>query len=242
MTIDGASRKYVAYDCNPLGSRVYLFYCDDPTGQWTPYSGNPILDPGDQENRWPSTVWDGSTLHMFFGDLVNGKLERWTSNDGINFSHAEDVIATESEFISPFVWQNPNDSKWYLYWHDHTVDYVYTRSANAIADLGAASDVFVGDDPKMLAGPTVTYINGLYWLFAEWSDGPWHITAFFSRDPEGPFIEATNSPVLGDGYYDQQACPIVVWGPSDTVLYLYTTHKQIDPTTAWLQRTNIVEV
>ena len=48
--IDGGTQKYLAYDSNYGGLATNLYYANDTDGQWTPYSGNPILS-----ERWAMT-------------------------------------------------------------------------------------------------------------------------------------------------------------------------------------------
>jgi len=75
LVIDGASRKYLAYDGNPGGSQVRLYYSDTVQGPWVAYSGNPIFQGGGNIYRWPSPVWDGTKIHMIIDDQLN--TEKW---------------------------------------------------------------------------------------------------------------------------------------------------------------------
>lgn len=369
LTIDGAPRKYLAYDSDNPGTEIRLYYTDDLDGQWTAYSGNPILGPSTSHYRWPSVVWqsDNSTLHMFLSDRTDTEIERWTSVDGINFSFSENVsqderilalttgmlsgsglksfnpaqliddntatngfylpedssgqwlridfsdtprnlgkwrlyhvgagwstvwnvqysddasdwtttsanwttgadagwyevtwnaagyhrywqiltVSTgagnwyysemavaeyaESDYMNPFVWQNPNDDEWYLYHQEQGPGYpnrLYVRHSENITDLVSATDVKIydwgGSHPGRTASPSVMYRDGRYWLLVEDTapGGSWAIWALYSSSPDSGFVIAPNSPILGEGIDIGHACPIHLLSPDGTTAYLYTT-------------------
>ena len=116
LTIDGAPRKYLAYDCDPNGTKFRFYYTDNLDGQWTEYSGNPILDGrAVTEYRWPSVAWNGTALHMSLCDNAHTVLERWTSTNGTGFTYQEDITTVNgTAYMNPFIWKDPNDSKWCL--------------------------------------------------------------------------------------------------------------------------------
>lgn len=227
--VDGALRMYLAYDSDPSGRGIRLYYTNDLDGPWTPYSGNPIL--GRRESgwifktarwflrllgwmpesfrssnhyRWPSTVWDGSTLHMFLADQTDKQIERWISTDGITYTFQEALtIDTGTVWMNPFVWKNPNDNKWYLYHKQHgTTRILLVRSHAKLDDLDLASDTEVLRDTDLtqgsVAAPAVFYHDGSYWLMTEGGvGGVWKIFALKSTSPESEFVMTDESPVLG---------------------------------------------
>lgn len=230
LEIDGAIRKYLAYDSDEAGSEIRLYYTNDLDGTWTEYSANPILGPTANEYRWPSVVWDGTTLHMFLCDRTNTEIERWTSSDGITFEKQEDMtITTETDYMNPFCWKDPNDSKWYLYHKESATPRVlHVRSSETIAGLAAAEDAEAFSDttatPGTVAAPSITYINGSYWLVTEGTyGGEWAVWLYKSASPDSGFVMTTNSPI----YTDHQACPIILRDPTGLFTYLYVTRDNV---------------
>ncbi|MCJ7635377.1 DUF2341 domain-containing protein, partial [Candidatus Bathyarchaeota archaeon] len=220
--VDGATRKYLAYDSDSAGSRIRLYYADDINGSWTAYSGNPILGPSAYHYRWPSVAPVNGTFQMFLTDLTDGALERWTSIDGINYEFAENVKVGGNQWKNPFIWLNPNDNRWYLYSHDSSggIEYIKVRSAVSIEDLSKQSDVIVFGRAGFLGSPTVTYSGGQYWLLAEILDGGvWKTIAYYSTtSPISGFKECKNSPVMTD----DEACPMLFLTSDQTQAYLFS--------------------
>ena len=91
---------------------------------------------------------------------------------------------------NPFIWKNPNDSQWYLFFHDtggagYRICY---RTAASLADMDSASTVPVLDFNIVTAAPTVFYRDGLYWLIVEeWPNEIWRNSAFYSSSISGPY-------------------------------------------------------
>ena len=239
LIIDGANRKYLAYDCFPAGYEIRLYYSDDLDGQWTGYSENPILlsSPSQAIYRWPSVVWDGTTLHMFLENLVDKEIQRWTSTDGITFTEQEVIFTTadaDSQYFNPFCWKSPVDSKWYLYFAQIAVGirYMCVKSAAAITDLAAATVVVispsVGGDPSLntlMAAPSMLYKDPYYWLLVEAVPTTYWVTyAFRSNLPSGNFTKHPTSYILGTSE-DEQACAIHLFDPTGTSIYLYTSRR-----------------
>ncbi len=232
--IDKVLWKYLAYDSDNIGSEIRLYMTNDLNGQWVAYSGNPILGTSSNHYRWPSVVWDGSTFHMFLDDRTDTEIERWTSTDGINFSFVENMtITTETDYMSPFVWKNPNDGLWYLY-HQENGDYpnkLWGRSASTIAGLATAIDTEIltwsGSGDTRPAAASMMYWNTKYWLVTEDlpSGAAWCIRARYGDSPTGSFTVGLNSAILGEGYLDGHACPIHLKAPFGDGAYLYTTPK-----------------
>lgn len=226
--VDAASRKYLAYDSDNAGSEIRLYYTDDLDGVWTPYSGNPILGPSANHYRWPSVAYTDGTFHMFLGDSTDGKAERWTSADGITFAYQEDVcIGGAPGATNPFIWLNPNDSKWYLYWRHVGVGYEVRSHAN-IVDLDTASDSTTLPGPS----PTMMSRDGVYWLLVEGSlNGvpPWVVRAHYSSSPDSGFTECANSPIL----MNDEACPMHLLSPDGSKAYLFTNRDSAN----WYQDT-----
>jgi len=240
ITIDGANRRYLAYDSDAVGSEIRLYYADSLDGQWMPYSGNPILGPRLYYFRWPSVTYVNGIFHMFLTNRAAGTIERWTSTDGIHYSFVENVqIGTKGESTkNPFIWLNPNDNKWYLYWHDAIglTRYIYVRNAVNIEDLDSASDTTVLSQNFPFGAPSVMYFDGNYWLLGEVQlNRVWRIIAYYSAtSPSSGFIEASNSPILSN----DEACPMIFLDPTQTRAYLFSNKGS----SSWYQETREVYI
>jgi len=235
VVIDGAVRKYLAYDSDSAGSQIRLYYTDNLNGLWTPYSGNPILS-GYLRFRWPSVAYVNGVFHMFLTDRIDGTLERWTSTDGIHYSFVENIKVGGNQWKTPFIWFNPNDNKWYLYTHDATesLEHVKVRSTISIEDLDLASDTVVVSVAAPFGGASVMCSNNTYWLVAElFEGGLWKILAYYSTtSPSSGYSLAANSPIL----IDDEACPILVLNQDQSKAYLFTNKES----SAWYQYTREV--
>ena len=226
--VDGISRKYLAYDCDPDGSLIRLYYADNLDGSWTAYSGNPILGPSANHYRWPVVVYDGSLFHMFIDDQTDTQVERWISTDGITFTQQEVMtIAAETIYMCPYVWLNPNDNLWYLYYKQHgTPRILWARNATSIEDLDSAADVRVMDDtqatPGTVSAECIMYRNGFYWMVTEGQSGSvWNVWAYKSTSPTSGFTICSNSPILTNG----EACPVHVLSPDGSKAYLFISRQ-----------------
>jgi hypothetical protein len=230
--IDGAIRKYLAYDSDAEGSEIRLYYTDDLNGQWRPNSRNPILS-GYLQFRWPSVTYVNGVFHMFLTDRANGYLERWTSTDGINFEFQENVKVGGNQWKNPFIWFNPNDNKWYLYTHDASgkTEFIKVRSAENIEDLDKVSDTIIISKNIPLGSPTMMFYDGKYWLLGETLEGNvWKVVAYYSTtSPYSGFFECTNSPILSD----DEACPMLLLNHEQNQAYLFTSKDS----TKWYQVT-----
>jgi len=232
MTIDGAIRKYLAYDSHPGGTEIRLYYTNSLDSTWTQYSANPILTSALPEYRWPSVVYDGSTLHMFLSDRTNAQVERWTSSDGITFTFQEAVVTTaeaDDQYFNPFIFYSTHASKWMLYYKIHAsgVLTLYLKSSATIAGLTAASPEMVsggvaGGDLQNTAAPSMLYINGLYWMLTEGYPDPgyWVTYARRSKEPNTNLVDSTA--ILGDTNTGH-ACAIHLLSPDGNSIYLYTS-------------------
>lgn len=238
LTIDGASRKYIAYDCNPGGSEIRLYYSDTILGPWTPYSGNPILQGGGNIYRWPSPVWDGTQIQMIINDELNHKLERWTSSDGITFTQQSTMtVSPETAFMNPFVWKNPNDNLWYMYWKEHASPRVlHVRSATTVDGLDTASDSTVATDttlsPGTVAAPFVFWDGSQYWLITEVNLGSgsdnWACNAYSSSSPTSGFTRSSDSPIVTNN----EAVCIPFWDETMNQAWL-SVSREVNSESAW---------
>jgi hypothetical protein len=219
--VDGAIRKYLAYDSDSKGTQIRLYYTNDTGSFWVPYSGNPILGPSSNNYRWPSVTYVNGTFHMFLTDVTGGTLDRWTSVDGIHYTFVEYVKLGGNQWKNPYIWLNPNDNKWYLYSHDSSgpTEYIEVRRAANIDDLSKESDTLVMNRTGPLGSPTVMYFDSKYWLLAEELTGNvWKIVAFYSTtSPYSGFIQCTNSPVISD----DEACPMLFLTEDQAHAYLF---------------------
>jgi|GEM_PF-3356112 len=236
--VDGANRKYLAYDSDALGSEIRLYYSNDINGPWTAYSCNPILGPQAYHWRWPSVAYVNGVFHMFLTDRTDGTLERWTSTDGINFTFQEVIKSGGNAWKNPFVWLNPNDNHWYLFTHDTSgsLEHFKVRKAMSIEDLDKASDTIVLSRAMPFGSPTIIYFDGKYWLLGEVQiGGIWKIVAYYSTvSPSSDFIEASNSPILSN----DEACPMIFLDPTQTRAYLFSNRGS----SSWYQETREVYI
>jgi hypothetical protein len=220
--VDGNTWKYLAYDSDPLGSQIRLFYTNDTSGTWTPYSQNPILGPQADYYRWPSTTYLGGVFYMFVEDYTGGTLELWSSTDGIHYTFVQNVVSGGNQYKNPFIYLNPNDNNWYLYYHDSSgsIEYIKVTSASTISGLAAATRTIVVSNDGPLGSPSITYYNGKYWLLGEILPGSlWQIVAYSSSSPTSGFTLTANSPILTN----DEACPMLYLTPDQTHAYLYET-------------------
>jgi len=227
--VDGATRKYLGYDSPAAAYEVRLYYTDDLDGSWTAYSGNPILS-GTDHFRIPSVTYHDGTFHMFVNDKANYTVKRYTSTDGISYTYVEDVLTdTGYAYKSNYIWFNPNDNKWYLFWfaREGTSTYkVKARSASTIEDLKNASDVDVwtevGDPHFSFA--SIMYRDGAYWLVGESEyAGVWAVRALKSTtSPVSGYVECDNSPILTN----DEACPRHAVGPDGVKAYLFISRTK----------------
>jgi hypothetical protein len=234
--VDGAPRKYFAYDSDASGSQIRLYYTDNFDATWTPYSQNPILNWSGNHFRWPSVAYVNGTFHMFLSDLSDATLERWTSTDGISFVFQENVKTGGNQCNNPFIWHNPNDAKWYLYTHDASEgkEYINVRNASNIEDLDLTNDTTVLSQTTSFGSPTVMYHENKYWLLAEILQGEaWKVVAYYSTtSPSSGFSECSDSPILSD----DEACPMLLLTPNQAKAYLFTNRDS----SKWYQDTQEV--
>jgi len=227
--VDGATRKYLGYDSPAAAYEVRLYYTDNLNSTWTPYSGNPILS-GENHFRIPSVTYHDGTFHMFVNDKANYTIKRYTSTDGINYTYVEDVLTdTGYPYKSNYIWFNPNDNKWYLFWFARVGSSTYkvrARSASTIEDLKDATDVDVwteiGDPHFSFA--SIMYRDGAYWLVGESEySGVWAVRALKSTtSPVSGYVECDNSPILTN----DEACPRHAVGPDGVKAYLFITRTK----------------
>jgi hypothetical protein len=231
LTIDGAVRTYLAYDTDPPAGfggtgRVRLYYADGIGGPWTPYSGNPIMGPDGYVACSVALV--GGTFQMFVNNVTLKDVERWSSTDGMSFTFAETVLtAPNDNWTNPFIWLNPNDARWYLFWANGNnaggAWSLEARSSTSITGLASQPDTAVMSTTTLehMAFPTVMYRDGYYWLLCEaepTNSPPWEVFAFVSTSVTSGYVECSNSPIItGD-----EACPQIFVGDDGVSCYLFT--------------------
>ena len=230
MPVDGNTWKYLAYDSEPNGAYINLYYSNDTGGVWTAYSGNPILGPaGADYFRWPSTTFVNGVFYMFIEDYSENALQLVTSTDGINYAYNQTVMVGGTAYKNPFVWFNPNDDQWYLYSHqtNGVENDIIVRHASTLDGLQSASDSIVVSRNQPFGSATMMYYSGRYWLLGEIETfvGPsqtpqWEVVAYYSTtSASSGFIEVGNSPILTQ----DEACPMLFLTPDQSHAYLYTT-------------------
>ncbi|MHA2431729.1 MAG: DUF2341 domain-containing protein [Candidatus Thorarchaeota archaeon] len=218
--VDGSSRTYLGYDSNDVGDEIRLYYTDDLNGTWTAYTGNPVLGPGTSDYyRCPSVTYNNSEFQMFLWNKTGQDVERWSSSDGITFTKQEIVQSVSNTFSNIYIWLNPNDSDWYLYYTDYpgATKTAYVKKDANLEDLDSASGYSTG-----LADYTiwsVIYLDSKYWFTAEdLVSGTWEVQAFSSSAPDSSITQTDNSPIL----IDDEACPRLVLSDDSSVGYLYS--------------------
>lgn len=223
MPVDNNTWKYLAYDSDPLGSQINLYYSNDTAGVWTAYSENPILNSTLDMFRWPSTTFVDGVFYMFIENYAGNTLQVGTSTDGINYIYYETIMNGGTAWKNPFLWFNPNDNQWYLYTHESvgTSENLIVRHASTLDGLQSASDSVVVSRNQPFGSATIMYYGGRYWLLAEILVGSqWQVVAYYSTtSASSGFVELGNSPILtGD-----EACPMLFLTSDQSHAYLYTT-------------------
>lgn len=226
LTIDGSVRKYLGYDSNPGGSQIRLYYSEIAEGPYTAYSGNPILLGGGNIYRWPSTLWDGTTIHLFNENELNQRMERWTSTDGINFTKQSNITIAHgaSAFMNVFAWRNPNNNLYYLLHKESSTGprKIWSRSSASIAGLDTATDTLVLTDsqayPATAAAMAQYYDGTRYWLFTEGDafNSIWKTYAFYSSSVNSGYVAASNNPIMING----EACAIPFYNEDGSKAFL----------------------
>jgi len=235
--VDGSTQKYLAYDSDPSGSEIRLYYTNDTSGSWMAYSGNPILGPSAYHYRWPSVCYSNGMFHMFLTDRTDLSLERWTSTDGIHYKFEENIKTGGNEWKTPFIWFSPSDSRFYLYSHDAIggTEYVKVRNATSIEDLHGVADTIAVSQTAPFGAASVMYYNNTYWLLAEiWRGGKWQVIAYSSSSPSSGFQECYNSPILSD----DEACPILLLDSDQARAHLFVSRGS----SYWYQETREVYI
>jgi len=232
--VSGETRKYLGYDTNKDGTEIRLYYSDSIGGQWTGYTGNPIISG--VGCRWPSVAYIDGTFHMIVSNTSLGRIDRWTSTDGISYTFNETILdETDAETRNPYVWLNPNDNKWYLYWKDNgagNIRYIKVRSATSIQDLDGGTDTTVLTRDGTLGAPSVMYWASQYWLVTESKEGTiWTVEAWHSTSPTSGFIECGNSDILRN----DEACPIILLNEDSSRAFLFSNRNSTSDN--WYQDT-----
>jgi len=142
--------------------------------------------------------------------------------DGISFTEVESV--TGSPAVTPFLFKNPVDDEWWLFWAGPTSTF-NAKHAKDIRDLDTASSFVVRVETAISAwAPSVLYWNNTYYFTEENEPGGvWQTRAFYNSTL-GPncFNDATecsNSPILTD----EAACGFAHM--EDNQLYYYWSYK-----------------
>jgi hypothetical protein len=236
--IDGKIRKYFGYMSNVRGSEISLYYTDDLEKEWIPYSKNHILSSPEPNFRWPSTVYENGVFHMFLDNNKDSRLERWESTDGINFKSSE-IIHTENKWwgnYNPFIWKNPNDNTWYLYWRNSTTNEIRVDIGKDIRNLNDRRIVINQKEsfPSFTASPSVLYKDGIYYLLMEGEiDKVWKTFLFTSKSPVSGFIRPIEILVNGD------ACGMHYFNEDKSKIYLFISNYSGN---GWKEYTYNVEI
>ena len=250
-TIDGKKYTYFVYygvhDVPGVG--IGLAGSNDMVN-WTKYSGNPVI-PAD--SRAPSVLLIGSNYYMAYE--TDQKIGYATSTNGINWTVQSGFVNENANKSStPHLWQNPNDSNYYLYWSSNPTNTslsgsIMVRKASTIAGLQTATDTpvwnnWVGNVPNgtvyPLYAPHIYYdaVSSSYLLMFEsqpplsgMGDTNWDVVVLRSSSPTSGFSLAPGNSYHPGGY----ACPEnYVAGTTLYTYYCYNTGStwQIRYTTA----------
>lgn len=172
---------------------------------WTKYEGNPIIAPG----RWAQVLKVGETIYMTYTRYSESDkksvLASSPASDGINFKDIEDIVPYSAESTNPAgsFYYNPNDSKFYFYWHNNmgtgNPKYLKVKVADSPLDLDVAPETTVLTSSDILAAPDIFYHDGVYYLTYEIIDanGIWYTDFYYSNSPTSGFIYGGN--ILDDG-------------------------------------------
>lgn len=243
--IDGKIWKYLAYASNIRGSEIKLYYTDDLDSEWISYSKNPILDSKNENQfRWPNTVWDGKIFHMFLDNLDYRQIEHWTSEDGIHFVfnsiiHIENRNCGERHpSYGPFVWLNPNDNKWYLYWRDANEEKIKVNISDDLNRFERCTNIDVINSsesfPSLTASASILFCDGIYWLLLEGEiDKIWKTFAFYSESP------ISNFKPYGEILSNGDACGMQYYDSEGKNIYLYISNCNGN---GWRERTYQVKI
>ena len=227
VNLDGY--KYWAYWCDPYGNGIGLARSNDLIS-WDRYSGNPILyNASEYVYRWPSVTYDGTVFHMFLDDYAPfdhlNFIKEYTSTDGISFSYSATVYenpGSNIEVVNPFIWFNPNDNKYYLYFGEKIYgvsNKIRCKIASTLAELATAPVTDAMNARDVEFSPSILYdgATGLYWLITEENIGGyfWVTRAYYSSTPVGGFVEASNSPILNNN----DACAMHFWANNRVYLF-----------------------
>ncbi len=248
--IDGKTYTYWAYygTHNVPGVGIGLAGSNDMVN-WTKYSGNPVIT-GD--SRAPSVVKVGSTFSMAYE--MDQQIGYATSTDGIHWTQQGKFVSDSNKDSTPHLWQNPNDSKLYLYWTSNPTNTslsgsIMVRSATTVAGLLTASATSVWNNwlankPNgtvyEIYAPHIYYdaVSSSYLLMFEsqpplpnQGDTNWDVIVLRSSSPTSGFSLAPGNSYHPGGY----ACPEnYVAGTTLYTYYCYNTGStwQIRYTTA----------
>jgi len=264
-TVDGAERRFLAYSCPALGGDPKLYYTDNQDDWWVPYSENPIISTG-VDYTVPSCVietdrgggtWDVFTYHLFIARDGEGKIDRFTSTDGINFTFQETVLDIDYKYTNCYVWVDPVSGDYLLYYIDVDAEdkrFAHVKRASEIDDLASAAGVDIGGPHLESMGcPAVVYYNKKYVLLYETnvkagdSVPLWVVKGLKSDTPDEGFEEIQSAPFL-----THATSPVPVMNYNDYSFYLYhgdltdnrfgviKARRLLDPVGRWGRR--IVEI
>jgi len=171
-------------------SAIGMAYADDPTGSWTLYSNNPVIDFTSGQDETPSAVWNDDTgelylyFHTFAGTVQSTELA--TSTDGISFSREGVVLDTQDGGNQPgnghtgYFSPHKFGSQWFGYhlWGGGGTGRFGISYSNDGKDwhidprpLGLATDVVNNNDLRVeYSRSNVLNINGtLWWIGLEYA-------------------------------------------------------------------------
>lgn len=199
--------KYWGYYFSTSSGRIGLARSNDLLN-WDVY-GDVIIRSG---VRWASAAKVGSTIYLVHAETENRTGNSYVvlekSTDGIHFgppSPFKTLVPppVSSRNQNATLFHNPNDSKWYLYWHSDLGGgwHIYAKVADTIEDLDVAPSIDVISRSYTIAAPSMFYSpsNNLYYLTVETIDNGlsvWAERAYHSTSPTSGFIECSNSPFL----------------------------------------------
>jgi xylan 1,4-beta-xylosidase len=180
---------------NPFNDTFYMI-----TTQFAGGMGNMVVKTKDPLKGWSDPIkleFDGIDPSLFFDN--NGKAY---------VVHNDAPAAGKEQYKGHRVIK--------IWEYDLTTDKIIPGTDIVIVDGG----VDISQKPIWIEGPHLYKKDGIYYLMcAEGGTGDWHSEVIFKSDsPKGPFIPATNNPILTQRYFAKDRINKVDWaGHADLV-------------------------
>lgn len=211
---------------------------------WEKYEGNPIIN---RDCRWPTLVFDNNKFYMFYAQYNakgDSRIVMETSDDGYNFGNLTEVVPYQKggQNQNPFIYKDPNDNKFYLYYYNGTERAkenkkwnIYVKNGNTIAELIKNNPYQVLIANETMAAPSIVFYKGTYYLLVEEFNNSkkmdrWVTNAFTSKYVDKGFKRVINNPVL----FNNDACAFQYL--IDGKVYVTYSHAVDKKKSKWVMR------